>query len=304
MFFCLSVAFFVCISAASDAAVGKADPQKKTGYTMGIFFRAGSGLDAQYRVMFKDLLDAFSAEEKIKFELIAYSEQDEFMADVKNGRLDFAMSIRMDPVYLMSKSGLMKPLFTITSFGKHTFRYCIYAKKGEQEKKTPALKGLKMATYEDMSAYYYLRKITHVQPEEFFEMSTSPNASSAVYMLGLDDTDSIFLADFNIEYFKLTNPGPVKNIVEVECSPEIPNVPMFVSKKTPPEIAEKVVDYCMKMDKLEALKKYRPLFRMIRARAQPVSEKDYAPLVAVYDEARKAGWNKGYDKWIKYQKQK
>ncbi len=254
--------------------------------------------------MFNDLVKVFEKKENIKCDVIPYSDEKLFLSDIRKGRLDFAMSMRVDGIYDVLKSGKMKPIFQFETFGEERYRYCLYVKKSRNMRTLADIKGLRLASYEDMIPYFYLREITKVPPEDYFVMKMSPNPSSSIYALGLGDADVLFTIDFNLEYFRLTNPGPVKDLVSIACSDSIPRVPFFASVKVNPAVAEKIFTYTAGIDKEEELKKYRPLVKMMKSKPTRVTTRDYAGLMAMYETGVKKGWDKDFRAWLKYSRQK
>jgi len=281
-----------------------APPPDAKQYVVGICFSAGAGMDAQFTTLFKDVISAMKEKEKINVILKLYSDESEFISDVKQGKLDFAMTSLMDSVYVILKNGKMKPIFSYSLFNRNKVKYCLYAKKDGRIKKLSDMKGMRVATYDEFAAFLLLMENTHTVPNNEYDLKMTPNASSAIYMLSLNDLDALFIIDSNIDYFQMTNPGPVKNIAQLLCSEEITTAPFFVSRRVSPDLSNKVLEFCTKADREKSLKKYWSLMKMIKFKLVPVSEKDYDSLVRLFESKEKNKGLKEYTLWKKYQKVK
>ncbi len=273
-------------------------------YVLGICFSAGAGMDSQFKTLFSDLVKALNENENTNVRLVLYSDEKVFLNDIKSGKLDFAMTSVFDSVYSILIGGRMKPMVNCSLFGRNKLKYCIYVKKDGKIKTAADLKGAKVATYDELAAYLLLKKMMHVSPKNEYNLRTIPNASSAIYALSLDDIDAAFIVDENIDYFKMTNPGPVKNITPLLCSEDIPTAPLFQSPKVPDDMVGRITKFFMNSDREESMKRYRPLMKMIKFKVVPVSEKDFDSLKKLYGEKKKDGAESDFIKWRRYQQLK
>ncbi len=262
-----------------------------------------SSLESQFKVIISDVIGAFSEKEGLKIEVKPYTDLDDFISDISSNKVDFAIATSDQTNTIILKQNKMAPFLSFAIFGKKKNNFCMYAKK---EKGFIAMKDLKkkrVLTYGGMNGYLVLRTVVGEPPETYFNLGMSPNASSMIYSLGLDDSEAIFIVDANIQYFKKTNPGPVRNVAPVFCTEGYSNSPLLKSSRVPDALVKKLVDFAMNIDKHESLKKYRPLLSQMKIKFYPVTRDDFKHYyVDLVDEAIKLGWDKDFNKWKAYQK--
>ncbi len=252
--------------------------------------------------MFTDWVKALGEKEGINFEIKNYNDPQKFIDDANKGLIDIAAAIQEEDYYSILKKKKLTPFMSVKVFEKKEFIYCLYAKKGKDYKNISDLRGKHVLTTKEMSKYFILRKLIGKNPEEMFVLGISPNALSAIYALGLDDTDAVFTADMTLDYFKITNPGPVRKIVPVACTGGIRYLPIFKSSKVSDSLARKFVDFALNIENVAEMKKYIPLMKQVKFSFYTVTEDDYKSFVSLLDEGKKLGWNKDFDNWLKYQK--
>ncbi len=293
---------FVFILSVVSAWAPEAAQENRESYTVGMCLASGAGMDSQNKAIFTDLVKAFSAKEGLKIQFNYYLKPDEFLADVDKGKLDFALTSHTMVNYAVIKQNKMIPFVSAQVFEHKSVRSCIYVKKDKGFKTVADLRNRRMMTYEAMDAFFSLRRLAGEAPDKVFRLKAGVNAPSMIYAIGLDDTDAIYITDFNVDFFKKTNPGPVKDLVAVGCGEPQKFFPFMKSPKVSETMSMKIREFLMNMSKEESLKKYRPLIKQMKMSFIPTDKSEYQDLLDLIDEGKKNDWQKDYDNWIKYQK--
>ncbi len=286
-------------TAAADAA-----QEKEEALRFGMRLNTSAGIDAQNKTILSDIAKMFGDKKGIRIEMKYYLNSDEFMADINNNRIDIAVTTESMILYNIIKSNKMKPFLSAELFGKQSIRGCVFVKKEKGFKSLDDLKNMRMLTYKTMDAYFALRKLVGSAPENLFRLRTGTNASSMIYAIGLDDTDSIYITETNVEFFKKSNPGPVKGLTAIACGDAIRIFPVLISPRVPDATVHDIQDFIVNMADDEELKKYTPLMKQMKMSFIPAAKEDYKPLIDLVDEGKKKGWEKDFDMWLRYQTQK
>ncbi len=296
---CLIVVAFIVTAALLSATAAAA----KDKYILALCLKSSAGIDGQYKAVFTDVAKAFTQETGVELQVKHYNEIDKFVADVNKNLIDIAFTTDMVTRYELTKQNKLIPFVSVKMFGQKGYRVCMYVKKGKSFKNISDLRNKIVLTYNDSpDAYYSLTKLTGETPDKYYTLKASPNAFSMIYALSLDDADAAFINEFNIEYFKMTNPGPVKDVAPIVCGEEILNWPVLKSPKAPAALTDAVQDFMVDMNKRNSLKKYAPLLKQMKMSYYPVTAEDYKSYIELMDNGKKQGWKNNYDNWIKYQK--
>ncbi len=282
-------------------SAARAEPNKYVfGYSL--TKKSVSSMESQFMVILSDVIAAFSEKEGVKIEVKTYADLDLFISDVNNNLVDLAVATSDHTNGILLKQNKMTPFLSFELFGRKTNNFCVYAKKGKGFKNLKDLRKKRVLTYGGMNAYLVLRNVVGEPPEFYFDLGMSPNASSMIYSLGLDDSDAIFIVDANIQYFKKTNPGPVRDVAPVVCTEGYNNSPLLRSPRVPEALVKKLVDFAVNIDKQEPLKKYRPLLSQMKIKFYPATRDDFKYYyVDLIDQAVKLGWDKDFNRWKAYQ---
>jgi ABC-type phosphate/phosphonate transport system substrate-binding protein len=276
--------------------------QKEKSYTLGMFLKFATEMDAQNKTIYSDITDAFSKSQGIKLSFKWYNDEAEFLKAIRNGDLDFFYTGQKD-VFAKSSNDfdfLMTPFF----LNKKDSSLCVYVNKEGNYKNLKDLRGKKILAEPDRFTYYILRDFLGEKPDVFFSaFVNSPSAMSAIYSLAMNTTDSIFVADHSVQFLKVNNPGPTKKIISVKCTENIPFPPMMAKKKLPEDVVSKLKSFLLNVRTEESVKKYRPLIITYKVGFSPIAEGEYDATIAFCKKAIKSGWDKEYDNWIKNTKQ-
>ncbi len=265
-------------------------------------FGFATGLDpshnAQLKTSFTDVLKVLSAKEKMEFSSVHFTDSGKLEQALKKGEIDFFLTDTYSILYRAVKQYGYQPFMAYSMYGQKMHKYCVFV-KDKSPYKTPAdLKGKKLVTYKYDDVIYFLREIIDgEQPDKFFKIKTVKDSVASIYSLTLDQTDSVLVSNYGFEYAKMTNPGAVKALRELECSQPLYSVPISFRKGTSQEAVNAFVKIFQNAEKSEDLKKYRPLVKMVKLTYFPVTEKDIAPMFSIIENARKRGWDKDYEKW-------
>lgn len=290
------VTFFIAVLILLTAARPTAAGGEK--YTMGFLMALDLNLDSQYKNIFEEVTPELSKRLGVDLQFKLFSDEGKFLEAAKKGELSIAYS--MDPgvmITLMAKNGFV-PFATYTMYGKKKMRWCVYTSKTGPYKSVGDLKGARML-FSPKSPYLYmkLQNAAGQSPMEFFHLKSGEGPSSNIYALSLGETDAVFGSSQIYDYFKMINPGPVKNLQETYCSDELYSPPMVRAKNMPLDVIAKLVEILITCHKDKMFKKYQPLMNMAKMRFIPIAPEDYAAELALYAEIEKKGISREYRQW-------
>lgn len=288
----LCVAVLVLLAATRTLAAGG---QK---YNIAFLMSLDLGLDTQFRNIMAELAPEMSKKLGVGLTFETYNDEARFFAAIKKGDIDIAYS--NDPgviIALMANHGFV-PFATYSMYGKMKKRMCLYASKKGPYKSINDLKGADVL-FAPKSLYMYmlLHKLTGGSPMAFYHLKTSEGPSSNIYALSLGETDAIFGSSQLNDYFKITNPGPVKNTQEIACTDEMYSTPIVHTSNVPDAVIAKFTDILANGYKDKDFKKFQPLMNMAKVRFFPVTTADYAADLALYAEIEKKGIDREYRQW-------
>ncbi len=292
----MTVAVAMLVGTSAGAAEQK--------YVLGARMGASNDLDAQFKTIITEVARAFSARNDEKIEVKWFNDKASFYEALKKNELDIVFLYSFDHVYDMTKNYGMEYMFTTSMFDAEKIKMCLFVKKSRPEKRLGELKGLTAATYNDGFEYALLRDLVGEAPETFFKsISPSPNGISLAYSLALDNVQASFINDSVVNFLRVNNPGPVKDIRSVGCTVSFPLLPFLASNRVPDDMRKRLTEFVGGMHKYEELKKYKAPMKMYGMKFVPVDANDYGPAMKIYEKALKNGWLKDFDKWVKYSRE-
>lgn len=270
---------------------------EKAGYSFGIFMELDK--DQQFKTIFTEALGYIAKTENIDINMKWYTGEKEFLQAAGKGGMDFAYSKKHDPFIALITLYGYEPFLTTSLFGKKTIKICIYANNKQKVTNIESLRGLRLITYATSDGYYPLRKLIGEKPQDFFSsVTTSTIGIESLSMISAGKADIALAYDTNADSLKVVNPVLAKSVNALVCGEPHYAPAMVRAKNVPEPIISKIQTFMEDADNMEALKKYRGVMKTTKIRFVIVSRKDYEPLIALYDEAQKKGWDKEYEKWI------
>jgi len=285
-------------------AVYPGRPAKSEGekYLVGGLSIYGGDQDATYKDFISHFAKIIGMRERAAFDIQWYSDRDKFLKLIKEKKFDYIFPSGYD-VMVYSLGHGYEPFLAPSVGGKEKDNFCIYGKQDGKIKTLPDVRGGKTMVVGDQFYFYLIRKMVGESPLDFFgRLREAPNSNSAVYAFAMGELDVLFFDDFGITYFKAVNSGPVKGLKALACSGTIFQDPALRSSKVPEEQANRMRKYFVNAGKDKAFKDFWPLMKMINGRLIEVSKSDYKPVLDIFAEAQKNGWDKEYQKWLKMAK--
>jgi ABC-type phosphate/phosphonate transport system substrate-binding protein len=283
---------------------------EKKSYTFGIRVGLSNQFDGQLKSIMTDIVKLLSKNIKIDVNMKWYLDDSEFISDLNKGNIDFAYTTSDDNTIKIlnlknNNEYLFMPFLRTTLFKRKYAKYCIYTNTNSNISNIGQLKGKNIINYSELFSYILLRiMLNGTNPEGYFKaVNVSPNGPSSFYSLALNEAPSAFVMDHNIDMLKIANPGPVKKIRELICSEELPFYPIYYRSSTPIEIVNEMISIFINIPQDNNINKYRPLLKMYGIRFIHTDRKDYDVIINIYKEAYKNGWDKDYERWIKYAKE-
>ncbi len=269
-------------------------------YTIGVQFESKS-FGGETKMIFEKCASIISQKYDFNIKTINLKDDAEWNEQTKNKALDFTGAHRnADPIINAMMRYGYKPFVSYKVFGIDQLRLCVFTDKKSSYKSLSDLKGKKILISPNRHDYYLLRDMLPEKPETFFGfLRADPNFSSFFYSLSLGTTDAIFNLETMYEFFKASNPGSVKNAMVIGCSKHYPPLFLMHSPNVPEKVVKVITDILKNAEKDEAFKEYRPLMKTTKLKFFPVELKDYKPILDLYENAEKKGWDKDYDKWLR-----
>lgn len=274
-------------------------------FRFGVLFIESNIQDAQYKTLIKDVVEVINRLYGTNIRIEWYTDEKRFAADVIKKKKFDLVYFKQSPLLneVLSSGDHYIPLVALTTYRMKKQPLCIYVQKSSEARTVKDLKGKKANLYNSEFEYFILREMLGAPPETFFtNINTAPNGVSLVYSLAMQDAEAIFIYSANINLLEATNPGPLKKIRKLDCIPpemEIPNVPILYSKNAPKETVEIMRKFYAEGLKLKEMERFRPLTRQFGIKFVPVKRSEYEPLLKIYEKARKNGWDKNFESWIK-----
>jgi ABC-type phosphate/phosphonate transport system substrate-binding protein len=277
---------------------------EKKVYTLGLRYGVGNSLDAQFTTIVSDIAKAFNLNNEEQLKVVIFNDDKKFMEAADKDELDFIYTISFDTLNSILERNIYSPFVATALFGATEENYCVYIKKDNPAKDINGLrKGQAMITGTAFD-YYLLRDIVGENPDNIFsQIIMSPNNMSNIYSLAMDDSEVATALDVVINTLKQANPGPTKKIRIFACRPISHLMPFLRSKRVPMELVDRITMFLNAAPNNKALKNYQWLMKTYKLKFIPVTYKDYEPLTKLYGDARKKGWDKDYEHWIKYAKE-
>ncbi|MFA6448610.1 MAG: PhnD/SsuA/transferrin family substrate-binding protein [bacterium] len=292
----------IAIAIAGLLASPMAAEEKKV-YTFGIRSGVSNEFDGQTKTILNDLSVSFSKIYGIDIKIVWFNNDKDFFTAVDSGAIDFLSAYKGENIIKILKEGHYLPFVAFTHLGYEKQKMCLYVNKNREDKSLASLKNGKLLLVDWLEDYYKLRSFLDEKPEKYFNsIKILPNGVSAIYSLALNEGGVAFILDNTVAIMKLTNPGPVKQITEIACSPAFMAQPVLRSKKTPKDFSDKFQSLLMNFEKEEATKKYRSLIKMYKIKIIPVTLDQYKPLLDLYQKAENSDWNKDFESLSKYAK--
>ncbi len=272
-------------------------------YTLGLLFDSNT-TGGQTKVIFEKCVKLISERFDFDIKIVKIKDDADWIEQTKNMSLDFTGSHKNpDPIVAAVSRYGYKPFVSYSGYGIAVKRMCVFADRNSGYKSVGDLRDKKLLINPNKHDYYFLRSIVQEKPELFFApLKADANFDSFFYSLSLGDTDGILNNENTYEFLKMSNPGPVKNVVNIGCSKGYP--PLFIthSPKVPDEVVKAISDLFKNAEKDEAFKEFRPLMKTTKLKFYTVERNDYKNLLDLYDEAEKKGWDKDFSKWLSMQK--
>ncbi len=303
-FFVAALVLIVSLVAANgfaEDAHSTAVQGKKKQLIYAVMMDASSNA-GQLKALYEKAVKTVSAHSDFDLIYKGVNNEKEFMEGIRTGKFDFVYSWRHDTMLTAIEKYDYTPFLSYSAFGVKSESQCLFVKKDSPAKDLNDLKGKSALIIDDYYSYVSIRKILGARPEDFFGvLKANPKFFSFFYSLSLGEEDVIQATPETVEFYRMNNPGPVKNIKKIVCGIETPMLYVLRSPKTLDSEARKVVEMMVGAPKDEEYKEYRPLMRTSKLKFIPVTIKDFKPLFDLMAEARKKGWEKDYRKWLNMQ---
>jgi len=257
--------------------------------------------DAQTLAIISDITKLISERNNVDLRIVKYDKLNDFIRDVKSGIIQTFVGLSYKTEAELVPSMNFKPLFTHTIYGQKMNRFCLWKKKGKFGSSISGLKGRKIIIDgKDFFQYMTLREMLGEAPENSATITFGPNGSSIIYALALDQADAAVLSETQVNFFKFTNPGPVKDLEKVACGKDVYNPVIYASPKLSPVIITVISDFLKNARNDDGFKKWRPLMKTAKF---VFYEPDKAILFSTFNDinaAKKKGWAKSFEKLVSF----
>ncbi len=297
------IIFLVFTAAAGLRDTARSETKKE--YLFGVMADS-SATSGQYKDILNRNLKVFNRKTSFTVKMKFYIDENEFIKDVKDRRLDLLYSGRPDLDFIAFKKYGYKPLISFNLYGKKGDRLCVYSKKNSRVNKISDAKDGKILICGLKSDYYKIRKLLGgTSPENYFNnvrfQKNPSSCGSFFYSLSLDESDYVFASETVEELYKLNNPGPVKNVKKIACSALEPHFFLSYSKNMPENDLREIREMIIKSPTEPELKDLLPLMRITKFKFVPVTINDYRSTLELFMEAEKKGWEKDLNRLLEMQ---
>ncbi len=237
------------------------------------------------------------------FKFIYFTDDDSFMEAVKKNKLDFISSWNLNLLIPAVRKYGYQPFISYEVFGEKLEKNCYYVKKDSTARGIKDLKGRKAMVSDTFYDYYIMRSLLGGERPEFYfgVLKATKSFSSIFYSLSLDEAEVVFASESLYNFYKLNNPGPVKNIRSIVCNDGFARYFLLNAKKTPAPVVKEIQGVLLNAMRDESFKEFRPVLRTTKMVFYPVTAADFKPLYNLIDEAAKKGWERDYTKWLNMQ---
>lgn len=290
----IAVAIVAAMIAVSTVATFAADT-----YNFGVYMGPDER-DQQLKTVLGAVVKYVAELEKVDMQLKWYNDEKAFTDDAAKGVLDFAYTKNTDPFFLLATKLGYEPILGVSLFDKKTARMCLYSSSDTKITGIDKMKGLRLATYREHDGYYPLRKMfgDKLLDGLFKEVKMNSNGMASLDMLAKKEVDLALVHEMNVFSLKLFNPAMTSKLTELVCSEAAVQPGIMKHKNAPTLLVNRLSSVMESAHTSETLKPYRSLMKTTKIRFFPVTIKDFDPLIKLYTDAAKSGWDKDYEKWL------
>ncbi len=293
----LLLACFVLI--AISAVTGSVNSYAKSEYTMGVYFADGYGQDAELKKMVTDIAKVLVTNQEIKITMKWFTDEKEYMTAIKKNDLDFAYSNKHDLLLPSVKKSGYEPFLALGMFGNRENPICLYVARDRNITSSADLKGLTLASYYTREGYYSLRQIFKKPPDAFLgAIVPKHKGREALQMLVAKKVDAAFILRTNYDMLKMMNPTQASSVKNIGCTKDYYDLPFLYSKSVPGVDVGKFSAEMKGIFKHPAMAQHRAIVSTLKLKIIDVSKADYDPIISLYEDAEKNGWEKDYQAWL------
>ena len=300
------IALMLCIFATVMAPVFDSAVQaagKRVAFST--YLGWGSETDAQYVFFMTELFKYLKAEMKLDGEYKHYSDEREFYRDFVDGKGErYAIVGRREEMVRLIRDHGYTPVLNYTVGGLARNRECLYARKESGIKTVKDLRGHSLGIDQGPFAHSLLRSMLRERPDTFFKsIEETTTGLEAVYMISLKEVDAVFVTDQIIWFLKHNNPGAMRGLEQIACSPEYTFLPLL-GRNVKPGFDTQLLSLLHKVQKGQALSQYHNIIKIQKLAFVTVKRKDFQWDIDFYTKAEKDGWVKDYERWRERQERK
>ncbi len=300
------VIFFALHACLAIVSAQEARSEEGRGaYSLGIFLVSSamsSKNSGQIKMIVQKMSDVIMERHRAEIKVTTYTNPDLFRKDILNRKLDLILTAGDSDMTLtaVEKPGYI-PIIGYEMFNKEN-KYCMYAKGEGRNVDVGALKGKKIILRKNRYDYYTLRKMINDKPDDFFSyVGGSSNFGSFFYSLSLGETDAALSTSLTYEFFRISNPGPVKGLKGIVCEKNLNTILILKRRELDKSFTDNLIHFLLNAHKDSAFKEFRSLLNMTKFRFVELKEADWKAFVSFFSDARKKGWDKDFDVWSSYQ---
>ncbi len=275
--------------------LGRAAPTVAKTHEGAIYFSTSGTQDAQVKSILIKVIETLDGVFEGDLQPRFYPNYQQFSQALKEGRPVLAYT-NLDFEHTPPK---YQRFVSTSVYGSSKVTDCLYVRNAAYQKVSD-LKGATALTYPYEPAYYSLRRLVGFPPESFFKLGAVTSGLSSFIALSLDQAQVVHSTDTAFKHMKKTNPGPVKNVRALVCSPQARPYPAVLARKdTNPQVLEKTREIMMGVGKNPLFKQFWPLMRLTQFSFADTRGDGYESLIRLRQKALKAGWQKDFEGWLK-----
>ncbi len=300
-----AIALFLAMNCAAGAASqtkNKSDTAKT--HTFGIYLgnsNAAGQSAGQIKMIAEKFCKVLAERHGQIIEVAYYLSPKEVEAAAGKHKIDIFMTVDANVIQsAVQKSGYI-PLAGYSMFEKND-QICIYAQSQNARNGIAGLRNKKILLRKNSYDFFALRDMVKDNPNAYFSTANgSGKFGSLFYLLSLGEADAVLSTTWTMDFFKISNPGPVKDVKPVACERNLNNIILLKRKGLDPEFVKKAMELLLTFHKDTAFKEFRSIGSMTKFRYIPIDEADSKAFFDFLEMARKKGWHEEYESWLAYQ---
>lgn len=294
----------ICIAASAAAGGISSGSGSRYKFIVNYGMSFGGESASKVEALLNSLGGVINKKTGIRIDMISAQSSEEAYEKLKSGEADFGIIRPMQYVRAIEEKAPLTPLMNLAINRKQETKVCIYALK-----KTPVkienLRGKKIMLLEDKEWIYtqnYLaEKGVNEKMEDYFsKILRGDDPQSALYTLAFRKADAAVMTE--MAYIMAVNTDKRFNeIGRMECMGNYPVDPLVFRNNFDKQDADRIIKMLLTAHKDPDFKDVHIYFISGKANFTEVTSDLYVNFHELVKKAKKNGWLKDFERWLKTQ---